>query len=122
VWLIIALMLTRLWLLAEPLHLIAGLYLILAGLGRFVEEARRGKLRQNKSRQQRMAIASVIAGALLTALGHSAPAPTPHFAWSALLPAAIVGVTVAIVKSSQPLSGVTTDSGVVRASIMFFKS
>ena len=88
----IALILTRLWLLAAPLHLIAGLYFILAGLGRFVEEAWHGE-----PRSQWAAVASVIAGVLITALGRSAPAPNPHFTWSTLLPAVVFGVIVAIV-------------------------
>jgi hypothetical protein len=88
----ITLILTRLWLLSAPLHLIAGLYFILAGLGRFVEEAWRGKLRS-----QWTAVASVIAGVLITALGRSAPAPYPHFTWNTLLPAFVFGVIVAIV-------------------------
>ena len=93
-WLIVAitLILTRLWLLAAPLHLIAGLCFILAGLGRSVEQAWRGK-----PRPQWRAVASVIAGILLTVLGHSAPAPRPHFAWHTLLPAVALGVAAAIV-------------------------
>ena len=93
-WLIVAitLILTRLWLLAAPLHLIAGLCFILAGLGRFVEEAWRGK-----PQSQWTAVASVIAGILLTALGPGAPRPKPHFAWNTLLPALVFGVVAAIV-------------------------
>ena len=79
----IALILTRLWLLAAPLHLIAGLFFILAGLARFVEEPKW------------IAAVGVVAGVLLTALGHSAPAPAPHPAWNTLLPALIFGVMVA---------------------------
>jgi hypothetical protein len=39
----------------------------------------------------------VIAGVLITALGHTAPAPKPDFTWITLLPAVVTGVTVAIV-------------------------
>jgi hypothetical protein len=88
----ITLILTRLWMLSAPLHLIAALYFILAGLVRFVEEASR-----RKPGSQWPAVASVIAGVLITALGSSAPAPKPHFTWNTLLPAIAFGVTVAIV-------------------------
>ena len=95
----IILILTRLWMLSVPLHLIAGLYFILAGLVRFVEEAWR-----RKPRSQWIAVVSVIAGVLITALGSSAPAPKPHFAWNTLLPAIAFGVTVALVASHIFLS------------------
>jgi hypothetical protein len=89
-WLSVAItvILTRLWLLSAPLHLIAGLYFILAGLLRFVEEAWR-----RKPGSQWPAVASVIAGVLLTALGSSAPPPKPHFTWNTLLTAIAFGVT-----------------------------
>lgn len=77
-----AVALLRLWTLAAPLDLIAGLYLILAGLGKFVKEAGPGRL----------AIAMVIGGALLTALGQSLPAPTPTISWEPALPAAILAL------------------------------
>jgi hypothetical protein len=82
----ITLILTRLWLLATPLHLIVGLYLVLAGLARF-----------GKVRSPWKAASSIIAGVLMTALGSSASAPKPHFAWNTLLPAALFGLAVAIV-------------------------
>jgi hypothetical protein len=88
----ITLILARLWLLSAPLHLIAGLYFILAGLGGFAEGAW-----HSEPRSQWTAVASVVAGVLLTALGSSAPAPKPHFAWNTLLPAVAFGVAVVIV-------------------------
>jgi len=87
-----------LWLLHAPLHLIAGLYFILTGLGRFVEEAWRGEPQTSVFAGLRLyqwaAAASVLAGALMTALGRSGPAPTAHFDWSALLPSAAFGLLV----------------------------
>jgi len=76
----IALCSCRLWSLHAPLHLIGGVYLILCGVGRFVEEAYRGepqtpvfaKLRA----YQWVALCTVLLGALLTAVGRSTPAPT----------------------------------------------
>src|ERR1017187_2316113 len=95
---LVALVITRLWLLQAPLHLIAGLYFILNGLGRFVEEAWRGEpqtpLFAGLRLYQWAAAASVVAGALMTALGSSQPAPAAHVAWSALLPSAVFGMLV----------------------------
>jgi len=94
----IALVITRLWFLHAPLHLIAGLYFILTGLGRFVEEAWRGEPQTPVFAGLRLyqwaAVASVSAGALMTSLGPSDPAPAAHFDWSTLLPSAAFGVLV----------------------------
>ena len=71
--------LARLWMLHAPLHLIAGLYLILNGLGRFVEEAYRGEPQTPVFARLRvyqwMAIGTVVAGALLTAIGRGRQLP-----------------------------------------------
>ncbi len=87
--------LARLWILHPPLHLIAGLYLILNGLGRFVEEAYRGEPQTPVIARLRMyqwmAIGSIVTGALLTALGQGVPAPTPHCSLISLLPAFAFG-------------------------------
>jgi prolipoprotein diacylglyceryltransferase/protein-S-isoprenylcysteine O-methyltransferase Ste14 len=97
---LIALTVTRLWMLSAPLHLISGMYFILTGLGRFVEEAWRGEPQTPVFLRLRLyqwaAIASVIGGALMTALGHSAPAPAPRLAWDTLLLAAAFGLAVCI--------------------------
>ena len=97
---LVALAVTRLWTLAAQLHLIAGIYFILTGLGRFVEEAWRGEPQTPIFWRLRLyqwaAIASVIGGALMTALGDSAAAPAPLFAWDPLLPAALFGLAVSI--------------------------
>ena len=83
--------LARLWTLRVPLHLIAGLYLILCGLGRFVEEAYRGEpqtpILARLRVYQWLAIGTVVVGALLTALGTGAPAPAPQFSLDSFLPA-----------------------------------
>ena len=97
---LIALAVTRLWMLAAPLHLISGIYFILTGLGRFVEEAWRGEPQTPVFWRLRLyqwaAVVSVIGGALMTAVGRSAPAPAPRFAWDALLPAVVFGVAVSM--------------------------
>jgi hypothetical protein len=71
----IGLLLARLWSLAVPASFLAGMYLVLAGLARFVEESRRGEpttpIRAGLRVYQWFAAASVAAGALISAL----PAP-----------------------------------------------
>lgn len=72
---VIAVLLGRLWFLEVPLSMIGGLYLILTGLGRFVEEAYRGEP-QTRSYgglrfYQWIAALTVAAGAVVTCL----PAP-----------------------------------------------
>jgi protein-S-isoprenylcysteine O-methyltransferase Ste14 len=72
--------LLRLWFLGVPLPMISGGYLILVGLGRFVEEHHRGEPQTAEIRGLRLyqwlAIACVIGGAALTAVaGPSAPQP-----------------------------------------------
>jgi protein-S-isoprenylcysteine O-methyltransferase Ste14 len=77
-----ALVLGRLWTLHAPLHLIGGVYLVMSGLGRFVEEAYRGEPQTPVFAQLRLyqwiALGSVVAGALVTSLGRSANAPPPE--------------------------------------------
>jgi len=74
--------LVRLWFAAAPLSLIAGVYFILNGLGRFVEEAYRGEPQTLVLRGLRfyqwMAIVSVVGGAVLTCVP-SHPAPPDLF-------------------------------------------
>jgi membrane-associated phospholipid phosphatase/protein-S-isoprenylcysteine O-methyltransferase Ste14 len=96
----IALTMTRLWVLAAPLHLISGMYFILNGMGRFVEEAWRGEPQTpvfwGLRLYQWAAITSVAGGILMTAFGYSAPAPAPQPVWRALVPAAVFGLAVSI--------------------------
>ena len=76
--------------------MIGGLYLILGGLARFVEEAYRGEpqtpIRAGLRIYQWMALGSVVAGAVITAVGRSAPAPEAEFNASSLLVALGFGV------------------------------
>jgi prolipoprotein diacylglyceryltransferase/protein-S-isoprenylcysteine O-methyltransferase Ste14 len=75
---VIAVVLTRLWFEGVPLSLIGGLYLILTGVGRFVEEAYRGEPQTRTTAGLRfyqwIALLTVIAGAVVTSVG-SDPAP-----------------------------------------------
>lgn len=73
--------LVRAWTLAAPLPFIAGAYLILVGLGRFVEEHFRGEPQTawvaGLRLYQWLAIAFVLAGAAMTTIA-GAPAPPPE--------------------------------------------
>jgi len=95
---LVGLVMARLWFAGAPLHLIAGLYFILNGLGRFVEEAWRGEPQTPVYARLRLyqwaAIVSVLAGALMTALGRSGSAPGASFDWKAALAAAAFGCLV----------------------------
>ena len=91
-----ALCVGRLWSLALPLHFIAGVYLGLNGLGRFVEEAYRGEpqtpIHAGLRFYQWVALGTVILGGLVTALPDTAPAPTPVWNWPTVGVAALFGV------------------------------
>jgi prolipoprotein diacylglyceryltransferase len=83
-------LLLGLWTLALPLPFIAGSYLVLIGLGRFVEEHYRGEPQTawvaGLRLYQWLAIAFVVAGAGLTAVG-GPPAPLPAAVGLETLPA-----------------------------------
>jgi protein-S-isoprenylcysteine O-methyltransferase Ste14 len=89
--------LVRLWLLNAPLPFIAGCYLLLVGLGRFVEESYRGEPQTaiigGLRLYQWLAIAFVCGGSALTALG-GPPAPRPQvvepLVWGVLVPVFLV--------------------------------
>ena len=86
--------LAGLWSARAPLSLVAGLYLILNGLGRFVEEAYRGEPQTMSFAGLRLyqwlATASVLAGATLSALD-APPCPAPVWRWGLLAPALAFG-------------------------------
>jgi len=95
---VIALCMARLWMLHAATPLIVGLYLVLTGVGRFVEEAYRGEPQTpivgGLRLYQWIAMATVIAGAATTAVaGPTTPIPAPH--WAALWPAAAFGALTA---------------------------
>lgn len=89
----------RLWTLHAPLTLIAGMYLLLTGFGRFVEESFRGEpqtpVRWGLRLYQWTALATVVSGAVLTCLGGTV-APAIHFRWEPLLPAILFGLVTAL--------------------------
>lgn len=84
---IVALIVGRLWMVGAPLHLIAGIFLVATGIGRFAEEAYRGEPQTpviaGLRLYQWVATATVLTGILFTALGHSGGAPAPAWNWTA---------------------------------------
>ena len=101
--LVIASILLRLWSLDARLTLIAGLYLLLTGLTRFVEEAYRGepqtRIWKRLSEYQWYAIVFVIAGAAITALPYTATPPPVAFTWHTVAVAAALGLLAAFAMS-----------------------
>ncbi len=79
----------RAFVLHAPAHVVGGLYLILGGLGRFVEESLRGEPQTRVLAKLRLyqwaSIVQVVAGVLVSALGRGAPCPTPSLAHVPLL-------------------------------------
>jgi hypothetical protein len=86
---VIAFVATRLWFVHSSFGMIAGMYLILTGLGRFVEEAYRGEPQTpifgGLRLYQWIAILSVVSGAVLTTLPASGEVPVPTFSWETLI-------------------------------------
>jgi protein-S-isoprenylcysteine O-methyltransferase Ste14 len=87
--------LARLWFLHASPPLIAGLYLILNGVGRFVEESRRGEPQTPVVGKLRLyqwnSIVSLIIGACFTALGPGIPVPDPQFNFPSIVAALFFG-------------------------------
>jgi hypothetical protein len=83
----VALVVARLWVVGAPLHMIAGIFAIVTGVGRFAEEAYRGEPQTpviaGLRLYQWVAIVSVVIGILVTGLGRSDPAPVPAWHWTA---------------------------------------
>jgi protein-S-isoprenylcysteine O-methyltransferase Ste14 len=92
---VIATVLTRLWFVHAPLSLIAGLYLILTGLGRFVEEAYRGEPQTltiaGLRFYQWIALLTIVAGAMVTCVTTEASLAALHFSWLTLAAATVFG-------------------------------
>jgi membrane-associated phospholipid phosphatase len=100
---VIAAAMTRLWLVHARLQLIGGLYLVLMGLGRFVEEAYRGEPQTAIVARLRLyqwvSVVAVAAGAVViataTAFGHGGAAPPIVLDAGVLWPSLAYGLFVA---------------------------
>jgi protein-S-isoprenylcysteine O-methyltransferase Ste14 len=96
----IFLLVSRLWFAGASLSMIIGASMLLSGFGRFVEEAYRGEpqtpIYAGLRLYQWVAIATVILGAVVTAVGSAGPAPAPQWGWNTLTMAAAFGAFNAI--------------------------
>ena len=94
----VAAVLVGLWSARAPLTLITGVYLVLAGVVRFIEEGYRGepltKVLGGLHIYQWFAVGMVLAG-MLSMMVHAPPAPPPSL--SALVPALVVGLVFFVV-------------------------
>ena len=88
--------LARFWSLSLPPTFIAGMYLILNGMGRFVEESFRGEPQTpilGKLRlYQLMAILSVLTGIIFTMIQTDVSLPPTDFNWISIIAACIFGL------------------------------
>jgi protein-S-isoprenylcysteine O-methyltransferase Ste14 len=91
---VVAVIMARLWLLQAQLSLILGVYLILGGLGRLVEESYRGepqtKIYAGLRIYQWLAILSVLLGVFATMVNLPG-APVSQFAWRPVIAAGCFG-------------------------------
>lgn len=97
IWLFfLGFILLALWLQHFSGIFILGIYLILAGLGRFVEEAYRGEVQTpflyGLRLYQWTAVLSIVVGIAFTLVHQAPPDVEPGFAWDTVLAAAIGGV------------------------------
>ncbi len=95
-----AIVLTRIWLAHGSAALIVGVYFILTGFGRFVEESYRGEPQTpvfGKLRlYQLIAILTIVGGIFMTMADNSLTAPAPQPNWQAILASAGFGVFVCL--------------------------
>lgn len=93
---VIAVVVARLWQLHAALSLIIGVYLILTGLARFVEESYRGEpqtpTKAGLKLYQWMAVLSVLAGVTITVAGGGVSAPGIRFNWGSVIAAACFSI------------------------------
>jgi protein-S-isoprenylcysteine O-methyltransferase Ste14 len=96
----VGLVVARTFSLGAPMHLVGGLYLVLGGLGRFVEESLRGEPQTSVIAGLRiyqwLSVAQVAAGMLVSALGRSGPCPSAALSDAPFGAAAIGGLVVGL--------------------------
>jgi membrane-associated phospholipid phosphatase/protein-S-isoprenylcysteine O-methyltransferase Ste14 len=93
---VVAIVMARLWQLHTALSLIVGVYLIVSGLGRFVEESYRGEpqtaIKAGLKLYQWMAILSVLAGVFITMIGDMPNTPELQLNGTSIVAAGCFGV------------------------------
>jgi len=102
--LLVAAVLLRLWTLHAPLPFVVGMYLVLVGLGRFVEEHLRGEPQTavigGLRLYQWLAAAFVVAGAVVTTLPGS---PAPPLSWPSASDLAVLALFSVLVYAAYGL-------------------
>lgn len=99
--LVLGTVLIRLWYLSVPLSFITGIYFLLSGLGRFVEESYRGEPQTPQFAglpfYQWLAITSIIVGALITCMNSSASSiVVSDWNWGIFVPGLVAGLIATI--------------------------
>jgi membrane-associated phospholipid phosphatase len=93
---LVALVVTRVYLLQASAAMVGGIYLILSGAGRFVEEAYRGEPQTpvlwDLRLYQWVAVATVLVGALITTVSNSPPTLRPALHASSIFVALACGI------------------------------
>lgn len=93
---VVAVIIARLWFAHASLSLIIGIYLVLTGLGRFVEESYRGEPQTaviaGLRLYQLIAILTILAGIFVSMVGNTMNAPEPMLNWQAIVAAALFGL------------------------------
>jgi Prolipoprotein diacylglyceryl transferase/PAP2 superfamily/Phospholipid methyltransferase len=93
---VVALVVTRIYLLHASAAMVGGIYLILSGAGRFVEEAYRGEPQTpifwRLRLYQWVAVATVLVGALITTVSNSPPTLRPALHTSSVFVALACGI------------------------------
>ncbi len=92
----VALVVARIYLLHAPSAMVGGIYLILSGAGRFVEEAYRGEPQTpvlgSLRLYQWVAVATLVLGAFITTVKHSPPSPPPGIHVASIFVALACGI------------------------------
>ena len=99
--LVLGTVLIRLWYLSVPFSFITGIYFLLSGLGRFVEESYRGEPQTPQFAglpfYQWLAITSIIVGALITCVNSSASSiAVSAWNWRIFVPGLVAGLIATI--------------------------
>ena len=93
---VVAIIVGRLWSSGASVGMIIGIYCILTGLARFVEESYRGEpqtpILGGLRLYQALAILTVLGGIFVTMVGNTGNAPQPQFSWQAIAASAGFGL------------------------------